>query len=204
MHVCPLLVLLAMGAALAAGSADASGPTVPPLAFDGAKLGMSQAEWESLRPPAGVGLTAVPTCAPVRRALPDHALSLGVRSGATGSVACDYAARFGHYVLPHSFRLDSRFRANGLRYLFVGGRLREIDFRTSIDAFNDVTAMLKQSFGAPKTLVRDRLRTADGQRQSVRMTWRLPVGEVTLTDPSPNPVQLSVRFAESSPAGPNG
>jgi hypothetical protein len=166
----------------------------PAASFDGAALGMSISDWKALSPPAGVGSDAAPTCVPVTGTghLPGPPLSAVSRP--TDEEACAYDSRFGHDVLPHSIRLDARYRASGLRYLFVAGRLDEIDFDASVDAYSDVMAMLKQDFGAPTRTVRDSVRTSMGPFPRVRQTWRTPGGDINLVDPALDPVQLSVRF----------
>ena len=181
------LSLLAMMTASAATAEPAAG-------FDGATLGMSISDWKALSPPAGVGPDAAPTCVPVTGTgqLPGRPLSAISRP--TDEEACAYDSRFGRDVLPHSIQLDARYRASGLRYLFVAGRLDEIDFDASVDAYSDVMAMLKQDFGAPTRTVRDSVRTSMGPFPRVRQTWRTPGGDISLVDPALDPVQLSVRF----------
>jgi hypothetical protein len=72
--------------------------------------------------------------------------------------------------------------------------MHEIDFNASVDAYDDVVAMLEKNFGAPTLTVRDKVRTSIGFFPRVRQTWRTSGGNVSLIDPGADPVQLSVRF----------
>jgi hypothetical protein len=176
-----------------AATADAA-EAGQPIGFAGASLGMSMDDWKALTPPPGVGSDAAPVCTPFASA---GSSSAGARpaSWSNGETeSCDYGARFGRDVLPHSIQLDPRYRATGLRYLFVAGRMHEIDFNASVDAYDDVVAMLEKNFGAPTLTVRDKVRTSIGFFPRVRQTWRTSGGNVSLIDPGADPVQLSVRF----------
>jgi hypothetical protein len=179
-----------------------SPPAPPPparsLSFDGAVLGMTIGEWRALSPPPGVGPTAAADCGPgIVAALRESRVAAAMP--AAGQTTCAYDARFGDDVLLHSARLDSRYRLDGLRYRFAGGRLREIDFTASVDAYNDIVAKLTHDYGPPTATVRDVTRTADGRFARVRQTWRAAGGVVTLTDPTANPLRLGVRIAGGQP-----
>jgi hypothetical protein len=192
-----VLGAVVVAAVVAAGAVRSAEPA--PLSFDGATLGMAISDWKSLPPPPGVGPDAGPMCAPLTQVTnpSGHALAAALRP--TDAQACGYDARFGHDVLPRSIQLDQRYRATGVRYLFVGGRLSEIDFSASIDAYNDVMAMLTQEYGPPTLTTRDSSRTSLGRFPSLRQTWRTPAGVVTLVDPAADPVQITVRFAGPGP-----
>jgi hypothetical protein len=188
----------ALAASMAAlGAGRAAEPA--PLSFDGAKLGMAISDWKSLAPPPGVGPDAGPVCTPVNQVVKPNGQALAAALRPTDLQACGYDARFGHVVLPHSIRLDQRYRATGVRYLFEHGRLGEIDFTASIDAYNDVMAMLDRAYGPPSLTTRDWTRTSMGRVPRVRQTWRTAAGAVILVDPSADPVQLRVQFAGASP-----
>jgi len=189
-------VLVASG--LTAGAGRAAQAT--PLSFDGATLGMAISDWKSLRPPPGVGADAGPLCAPVAQVTnpTHHALAVTLRP--TDAQVCGYDAQFGHDVLPHSIRLDQRYRATHVRYWFVAGHLREIDFAASIDAYSDVMTMLTHEYGPPTRTIRDWTRTSMGPVPRVRQIWRTAAGTVTLVDPAPDPVQLEVRFGAARPS----
>jgi hypothetical protein len=192
-------VLLATVAVALVGPSPAQ--TEAPVAFDGAALGMSINDWKSLPLPAGVGPDATPACAPVTTAKPIPGRPLAAMTQRVNEQACAYDARFGHDILPHSIQLDARYRATGLRYLFVAGRLSEIDFSASVDAYSDVMAMLDSGFGTPSRTVRDSVRTSVGLFPRVHQTWRTPGGDVDLVDPGPDPVALSVRFTAADRPG---
>ena len=187
-----MVPLLAIAAALVSASANAA-----PLSFKGAQLGMSLAEWRSLAPPEGAGSDAVPACSDEPRiaALAHNPLSATPR--ASDSVACAYLDLFGHTALPHSIRLDAKYQANGLQYLFVRGRLVEIRFKASIDAYNDVAAMLEHQYGPPSATTREDAPAADGRLARVIQRWRSPLGEIVLADPSDEPTQLRVSLSAS-------
>ena len=184
-------------AAMTAGAGMAGEPMA--LSFDGATLGMSIADWKSLAPPAGVGLDAAPICASVTQAREPPSRAIAASLPPADTQACGYDARIGHDLLPRTVPLDQRYRATGVRYLFVGGRLEEIDLAASIDAFNDVMAMLEQKYGPPTQTARDWTHTSMGRVARVRQTWRTAAGVVTLVDPAADPVQLTVRFGAGPP-----
>ncbi|HUZ13667.1 MAG TPA: hypothetical protein VMU93_12550 [Caulobacteraceae bacterium] len=187
-----------LGAALMAGvllhapGAAADTRLTPALPLDGASLGMSAEAWKQLPPPASAGATATPACWTNPRAvrIPGYPLSAADRR--SGVAICAWVDRFGHDVLPHSIRLEGPFRASDLRFVFVRDRLARVEFRTSVDAYSDVTALLDQRYGRPVLTTRGRVRSEVGPLRRVRRVWRTPSGEVVLTDPSADRVDLSV------------
>jgi hypothetical protein len=202
------MALIAAGVAALAGAAAAHlahpPPTQPPAAapasFDGAKLGMTVGEWKSLAPPPGVGPSAAADCGKqVVAAL--RADQIAAAPLGPGRTTCAYDARFGRDVLLHSARLDARYRIDGLRYRFTSGRLGEVDFTASIDAYNDIVAALTREYGPPTATVRDVVRTAVGRFPRVRQTWRAAGGVVSLTDPTDDPLRLGVRIASDRVGG---
>jgi hypothetical protein len=196
-------IAIILSGALKAGLAAAhltmaQPPPTAPLSFDGAKLGMTIGEWKALAPPPGVGPVAAADCGPgIAAALQEE---IAAASQSSGRSTCTYDERFGAGVLLHSAKFDDRYRVDGLCYRFVGGRLREIDFTASIDAYNDIAAQLTREYGPPATTVRDVLRTSAGRFPRVRQTWRGP-GGVSLTDPTNDPLRLGVRIGGVPAAG---
>jgi hypothetical protein len=190
----------ALTAGLAAAHLTSTSPrTTGPLSFDGAKLGMTVGEWRSLAPPPGVGPAAAADCGSgIVAALREERIAATPPS--PGRLTCAYGERFGDDILLHSAKFDDRYRLDGLRYRFVGGRLSEIDFSASIDAYNDIAAKLTHDYGPPATTVRDVMRTPARRFPRVRQTWRAPGGDISLTDPTDDPLRLGVRIA-SLPAG---
>jgi len=202
------LVIAIAGAALQTGAAVAhlalaqpsSTPQArAPLSFDGAELGMTVGEWKALPPPPGVEPTAAPDCGPaILAALRDERIP--VAAPAAGHTICAYDARFGKDVLLHSGILDGRYQVEGLRYRFADGRLAEIDYTASIDAYNDIEAKLSRKYGRPVATVRDVLNTPAGHFPRVRQTWRTAGGVISLTDPTNDPLRLGVRIASVAAA----
>lgn len=169
-----------------------------PLSFDGAELGMTVAAWKALPPPPGIGQSAAPDCGPaVAAALRDEPTGVAPSGGGT---TCAYDARYGNDVLLRSARLDDRYRIEGLRYRFADGRLAEVAYTASIDAYDDITARLTRKYGPPVQTIRDMLKTTAGRFRRVRQTWRTPSGVVRLDDPTADPLRLGVRI-ESGGAG---
>jgi hypothetical protein len=196
-----LIAGAALQAAAAVANLAAAQPRPPApqhmagaLAFDGAALGMTIGAWRSLSPPPGVGPSAAADCGPgVVAAL--RLDRIPAPAAASAYTTCAYDARFGDDVLLHSVKLDDRFRIDDLRYRFASGRLSEIDFTASVDAYNDIVARLTHDYGQPAATVRDLLRTPSGRFARVRQTWRTPAGVVSLVDPTSDPLRLSVRIA---------
>ncbi|MGA0603806.1 hypothetical protein ACO2Q3_24075 [Caulobacter sp. KR2-114] len=164
---------------LAAPSAGA-GPFAEVGAFDGARLGMTIAAWKAL---------PLPTTGPTH-------LARACAQGAGGLVTCRYADVYGAYDLPQAHRLYPARPAWRVRYQFLNGRLAAISLRTSIDAYNDVVSGLTRAYGKPRRTRVDRVAVGPGQsRARVRTTWARSGAQVELTDPSANPVRLSLRLA---------
>ena len=189
-------VLLLVGAA---SLAPAISSAATPLSFKGAQMGMTVGEWRSLAPPEGAGPDAVPACSNDPRVEAVGANPLSATVAASGVVTCSYVSQFGRTVLTHSVKLDDRYRASEVKYLFDQGRLSEIRFSAPIDAFNDVMAMLKRECGPPTLTQRDQIRTPDGRLARVTQTWRIPGGAIELVDPAGGLTQLEVSLV-----GPGG
>ncbi|MGH7024939.1 MAG: hypothetical protein ACREEB_15315 [Caulobacteraceae bacterium] len=180
---------------LAAGQANgAAGPFLPNV-FMGARLGTSVKAWRSLPPPPGVGLDATPACSNEVGAARVPGFRLSATEAATGVVACAWVSRFGHTVLSHSVKVLGAYRTSDLAWLFTRGRLSEIRFATSIDAYDALTGRFDKLYGRPVRVVRDRLRTSTGRLPRVRETWHAAAGTVVLEDPmASDPTLLRVRF----------
>ncbi len=137
-----------------------------PFGFAGGDLGETLAAWRDARPSRHLS-----ACKPD-----------GQRPGLTVCKGSDAP-------------LGGGFFAHQLTYTFLNGRLAGISFRSSIDAFDFVTAALKHNFSLPDEVVRDRI--SDSHRASrfhVRMRWRNGRSTITLNDPIPNATQLQVSF----------
>ncbi|HEY1751974.1 MAG TPA: hypothetical protein VGG29_11965 [Caulobacteraceae bacterium] len=166
-------------------AAQAPAPAAP-LGFAGATLGMSLADWKAQPPPADAGPGAEAVCTP---------------QPAAGQVSCGYDSEVGRTALPRALRLDKRYLARGVAYMFNDGRLTEIRFQSSVDAYNDVMAMLTKRYGPPSHTARDSLKSSIGRLQRVHQVWRTPDGVVTLADPAPTPAALTVRLEAAGASG---
>ena len=186
-----------MSGIVATTPASAAHAAAPPLAaaelfaINGARLGMSFRAWQALPRPGPAPDHIVTDCKPDREG------AGRVRAG-TPRLECRYVARYGDYALPVSFPLIGRRRMRKPVFEFVGGRLAGIRFRTTVDAFNQVMAVLQQGYGPPQRIVRDSVRIEGVALPRVRASWRTAGGIVTLTDPSPNPERLEVRLGAAS------
>jgi len=170
-------------------------PAAPkPPGLRNAALGMSLEDWKSLPPPASAGPTATPTCWNDDRSAAAAGLPMSTAEAEAGATICTYISRYGRTFLSHSVRIDPGHRVEGVRYIFLRDRLAEISFRASVDAYNDITAMLKDSFGPQASTQRDLVRTSAGRLQRVKKTWRTAAGGAVLTAPAEDATQLSVRL----------
>ncbi|HLY78814.1 MAG TPA: hypothetical protein VKQ70_05540, partial [Caulobacteraceae bacterium] len=120
---------------------------------------------------------------------------LNANARPNGLETCTYVDVLGDTVLPHTVLLDHAYRASDLRYMFDQGRLGEIRYDAPVDAFSDVMVMLRGQYGPPSSTVRDSVQTPEGRLDRVTQVWRSVDGDVTLTDPSADPAQLSVAIA---------
>lgn len=160
--------MLAAGAAQGAAAPQSNGP----LQFDSARLGMGLSDWKGLPAPGDAGATTA--C-----------------SAAGASVVCGYVAPDEEVSLP----LVKTYRVRRPQYTFVSGTLSKIEFHTSIDAFNDVMAMLEAKYGPATQVLRDSVDVGDGIHwPRVRELWRLGSGTIELTDPAKPASQLAVAF----------
>ena len=165
-----------------AGGAVANGSQTGNIGFMGAQLGMGLDAWKALAYPGHGPNEVVAACA-------------AGPASAPGGVVCTYAQRAGSFDLPLSIPLSGTWLVRDPRYDFVGGRLSRIEFRTSIDAFNDLTARFEAKYGPATQTLNDDVTTRDGRDlPRVRKIWRLPAGSIEIVDPTTPPTQLAVRF----------
>lgn len=170
--------------ALVASAAMASAAPRPALGFEGARLGMTLKDWRAVPAAPGTGPDAIPICSNEDKAVRIPGYPLSVHEAATGVVVCGYKARFGHQVLNHSVNIGGSFTAQGVAYVFRRGRLDQIRFTASTDAYDDIRNMFglkRSSNGAgigPQGVKRTR-------------TWRLRSGEVKIGR-GQNPTELTV------------
>ncbi|HZC16182.1 MAG TPA: hypothetical protein VE309_05430 [Caulobacteraceae bacterium] len=165
-----------------AGGATANGGQSDDIGFMGARLGMGLDAWKALAYPGRNPAEVATACAAGPVSTP-------------GVVVCTYAQRAGSLDLPLSIPLSGTWLVRSPRYDFVGGRLSRIEFRTSIDAFNDLTARFEAKYGPATQTLNDNLTTRDGLNlPRVRKIWRLPAGSIEIVDPTTPPTQLAVRF----------
>ena len=118
-------------------------------------------------------------------------------------VVCFYVARIGRYALAQDFPLTKTYLARSPKFTFVSGRLARIEFKSSINAFDDLVALFEARFGPASQTVRDQIRTPFGLTlPRVQNIWRRPDGLVRITDPSDSLDQLAVDFTGSGEARP--
>ncbi len=70
------------------------------------------------------------------------------------------------------------------RYVFRNGRLSEISFATSPDAFDAVVAGVDAQLEPANSTTHDTVRVFDRTLPRVRMGWSGPAGVVTLVNPA--------------------
>jgi hypothetical protein len=98
-------------------------------------------------------------------------------------------------------QLGGGYFARDLTYRFVGGRLAQIRFNSSIDAFSWVTAQLKKDDGQPTAITRDLVALRSGARlPHVLMTWKNGHSTIALNDPVQSLIQLSVSITRDTAA----
>lgn len=169
-------------------------PGFLPDTFKGARMGMTIEGWRSLAPPPGIGPDSIPVCSNELRTAKWAGLRLSATEAASGVVACTYASRFGHTVLPHSVTLDTGETVDDLAFLFSRDRLTEIRFEVPVAAYDAVNGRFSADFGRPfRQISRAPVGSAGGAAR-VREAWRTREGTVILTNPSEDPTQVGVRY----------
>lgn len=168
-----LVASIAVGLAAPNAWPAITAPPTGPLQLEGARLGMALSDWKALSSPAEAGARAA--CAP-----------------AASTLVCGYAAPNEEVSLP----LVKSYRMRRPRYYFVAGTLSKIEFHTSIDAFNDVMAMLEAKYGPASQTLRNSVDVGDNiYWPRVKKIWRLPGGTIELTDPASPASQIAVQFS---------
>ena len=182
----------------------------PPLATlmnpNGAKLGMSLSDWKAL-PFREID----PTASGLQQLCSDQAqartagLAL-INTAQPDVVDCTYVDHLSHLWWPEDASLTKRFRARSLRFEFSHGRLAHMGYRTSVDAYNMLTARLDSEFGQPVSTRASSVSLSIATRPGVRQTWRGQGMVVTLVDPVPGTAMLALDFStdgrdQTSPDG---
>lgn len=181
---------LVLGAVALSGAARAG----PAIAFEGAQLGISQAEWRALAPPGRLSGHAKPTCSNDPAAA---GLTLTTAEWAAGVVVCAYVDVWGKLSLPVGFTFDQKYRLDHLQYWFADGRLTEIHANVSLDGFDALIGTFTQLYGPAQRLVRDSVGSEIGPRPRVTESWSTPQGTVDLVDPVLPADEIGLRFASS-------
>ena len=187
-----VLVLAAAVARAAPGQAS--------LDIKAAPFGMSLAAWKASPFPGKASSGVEPVCSDRPGAATLLSTSAGaspdsVSAGASpDSVVCGYFGRYGRFLLPESLAVAPRLTTTQARYRFVAGRLRGIEYRFSVNAFDDLTARLNKLYGAPLSVARDTIKTEAGGYPRVRLIWAAPQGRIELTDPVAPYTKLGVRL----------
>lgn len=96
--------------------------------------------------------------------------------------------------------LGGGYFARDLDYRFLDGRLVQIRFRSSVDAFSWVTARLKKDDGQPTAIARDELAHSGKRLPHVTMTWKNGRSTIALSDPAPSLIQLGVTITRDAAA----
>jgi hypothetical protein len=173
----------------------------PDLRLVDAEIGMTLAEWRALPMPSGLTSQAGADCG----AVPPSAVAKAVNGDAPkahSTVVCDYETHYGKVSLRQSIRINRKYLARDPRYTFLNGRLAQIEFHASIDAFNAVMAAIDRAYGPSTETVRDDGPMYDDVRlPRVRKVWRLAAGLIQVTDPSSRPDELAVQLSAWSSGG---
>jgi hypothetical protein len=119
-----------------------------------------------------------------------------------GAVVCGYFIEYGRFTLPEPVALGPRIVTKRLRFTFEGGRLSAIEYRTSVNVYDDLVARLNARYGPSSRLVRDSVKTSAGDYPRVRRTWQAPDGQIELIDPVAPYTDLSLRLSVPQGATP--
>ena len=194
-----LVASIALLSLLGAGAASAAPAGGGAFAFTGAHLGMSLGDWRALPFPGGPDRRVQPACTGDAGAGRVALLEPTPAERKSGAVACGYVARYGAVALAQGIRPAKDRSPVQVRYLFVKGRLADIRYRASRDAFDRVTARLKAAYGPPRAVVRDEVSTEIGRLERVHMSWSTPAGSAVLTDPADARLDLAVELSSRTP-----
>jgi hypothetical protein len=174
----------------------ATGATPPPgpLDFKGVRLGMTLAAWKALPFPGSTSSRARPVCTDGADAISSGLLP--ARSDLSAeTVVCAYFSQYGRFMLPDPVALGPRIVTRRLRFTFEDGRLSAIEYRTSVNAYDDLAARLNTRYGPSARLTRDSVKTSAGAYPRVRRTWQAPDGQIELIDPVAPYTDLSLRLS---------
>ena len=182
-----------------AHGAPAMGAAVAPITFEGAHIGMSQADWRSLPPPSKLAPHAQPKCSND----PDTTgLTLTDTERYAGVVVCAYVDAWGKLSLPVAFTFDHKSPLDHLRYWFAGGRLTQIRAAVALDSFDTLNSNFTRTYGPPVKLVRDNVPSEIGPLPRVTETWSTPQGSIDLVDPILPNDEIGLRFVAASQDAP--
>lgn len=202
-RACKLALAALLGAVATPALAQTAAGAIPrgDLQFDGARLGMSLSQWKALPPPQGSTADVATECSNDTTLDTASRVTFSVSGSEPPVVVCSYVARLGRYVLAQDFPLAKTYFARNPKFTFVSGRLAKIEFKSSINAFDDLVAAFEARFGAASQTIRDQIRTPFGLTlPRVQKIWRLPDGLVSITDPSDDLDRLVVDFTGSGEA----
>ncbi|MGH6964884.1 MAG: hypothetical protein ACREE0_10390 [Phenylobacterium sp.] len=174
-------------AVLATPALASPDPAHPDLSFQGATLGMSLDAWRALPPPDGPATTSTAICSAGAAASP--------AKPADRAVDCVYRRTYGRFALQPAVTLPDGRRVTDIRYSFRDGRLAQIAYRLSVDAYESTVARLDARFGSASRVLRDTVRTPDGRLARVTRTWTAPGGVAQLVDPVAPYAQIEVRLS---------
>jgi hypothetical protein len=187
MIVARTLQVAGLAAVLASPALASSDHPQPDLSFQGATLGMTLDAWRALPPPDGpttMSKAACSTGAATSPATPVH-----------GAIECVYRRTYGRFALQPAVTLPDGRRVTDIRYSFRNGRLVQITYRLSVDAYESTVARLDARFGSASQVIRDTVRTRDGRLARVTRTWTSPKGAAQLVDPVAPYAQMEVRLS---------
>ncbi len=178
-------------------------PPSPPqsasvLEFKGSRLGMSLEQWRS-EPFPGAGSAVRPVCSDQGA----DAQRLGLQAPAKGAAATEMVCTYAFTGADGSREpvpITGGFYARQASYVFHGGRLGEISFTTSPDAFSAMTARIDAQLGQPRETVRDTAHVRGVAFPRVRMRWSGPAGSVTLIDPAADTTLMKLDYQAAAQA----
>jgi hypothetical protein len=189
----PFIASLLVAAACLAGPVRAS--PAAEIVFEGARLGISQAEWNALPPPGKLSPHTKPTCSND----PDAAgLTLTAAERSAGVVVCAYVDAWGKLSLPVGFTFDQKYQLDHLRYWFAGGRLTQIRADVALDGFDALIGDFTRLYGPAARLVRDKVMMEVGPEPRITEFWTTPHGSIELVDPVEPANEIGLRFTSLS------
>ena len=165
----------------------------PVLEFKGSPLGMPLAAWRGA-PFPGATADVRPVCASDGAGAGRQASPIPTAGANASDLVCTYA-----FAGPSGLRvpvpIGDGFYARRIRYVFRAGRLSEISFMTSPNAFDAMVARVDAQIGPARQTTRDTARVFDRTLPRVRMRWPSPAGVVTLVDPAAQTGLIAMDYA---------